>query len=54
MDETLFAHYSRDIKKRGTGLQHRLLLERQTTLFLRWLVSQGISPAQVDGDVLTG
>lgn len=54
MDKTLFAQYVRDIKKRGTGFWHRALLRRQTDIFLRWLAARGISPAQVDGDVLTG
>lgn len=54
MDETLFAQYVRDIEKRGIGFWHRALLGRQTGVFLRWLASQGISPAQVDGEVLTG
>lgn len=53
MDDNLFAQYARDIKKRGIGFWHRSLLGRQTSIFLRWLDSQGISLAQVDGGVLT-
>ena len=53
MDETLLAQYTSDLEKRGTKFWHRSLLGRQTSIFLRWLASQGISPAQADGDVLT-
>ena len=53
MDETLLAQYANDLEKRGTKSWHRSLLGRQTSIFLRWLASQGISPAQADGDVLT-
>ena len=49
MDETLFAQYVRDIKKRGIGSWHRALLGRQTVIFLRWLASQGLSLARAAG-----
>jgi len=53
MDKILLSHYDKDIKKRGTKFWHRVLLGGQTSIFLRWLAAQGISLAQVDGDVLT-